>query len=117
MQDESLYKVVSTDSTQNRHTICVVLNPLHSLYKGHFPEQPVLPGVCTLQIIRECAGAILNKNIRFATISQCKFTSMIIPDETPIELSLTISDGNTLQAIVMKEGSTMLKLKSTFTDI
>ena len=29
------------------------LNPLHEVYKGHFPQVPVAPGVVLVQIIKE----------------------------------------------------------------
>lgn len=41
----------------------VMLNPQHSLYAGHFPQQPVVPGVCTLQMIKECLEKIDRKSV------------------------------------------------------
>lgn len=27
----------------------IILNPLHPIFKGHFPDNPILPGVCMMQ--------------------------------------------------------------------
>ena len=29
------------------------LNPAHRVFEGHFPGQPVVPGVCMVQMIKE----------------------------------------------------------------
>lgn len=41
-------------SAEDRFTFRVRLDAAHPIYAGHFPGNPVLPGVCTLQIVREC---------------------------------------------------------------
>ena len=34
--------------------ICrITLNPAHPIFAGHFPGNPITPGVCMLQIIKE----------------------------------------------------------------
>ena len=41
------------DRTLGQSGFNVILNPDHLIYKAHFPGQPVTPGVCILQMIRE----------------------------------------------------------------
>jgi 3-hydroxyacyl-[acyl-carrier-protein] dehydratase len=31
----------------------IELNPTHAIFSGHFPNNPILPGVCALQIAKE----------------------------------------------------------------
>ena len=31
----------------------IELNAAHTIFKGHFPDQPILPGVCMLQMVKE----------------------------------------------------------------
>lgn len=117
MTSDSLYSIISTHSENNNHKVCVKLNTSHPVYGGHFPDQPVLPGVCTLQMIRECAGMILNRNIRYKAIIQCKLTSAIMPDHRPVDIFITLGGDETLHATVKVEDTIMLKLKSIFTDV
>lgn len=64
-------------------TVKVMLNSKHPVYNGHFPQQPVLPGVCMLQIIKECTEAIYHTALQYKQIASCKFLSAINPNETP----------------------------------
>ena len=40
------------------------INPLHKIFKGHFPGQPVVPGVCMLQMGREILEKALGQSTR-----------------------------------------------------
>jgi 3-hydroxyacyl-[acyl-carrier-protein] dehydratase len=68
----------------------ITLNPNHVIYNGHFPGQPVLPGVCSLQIIKECAEQLVNKKLHYAQISLCKFLRYVDPVQCN-EITLNIS--------------------------
>jgi 3-hydroxymyristoyl/3-hydroxydecanoyl-(acyl carrier protein) dehydratase len=41
------------ETTPTRVQATIRLNPDHAIFAGHFPGQPVVPGVCMLQIIKE----------------------------------------------------------------
>lgn len=68
----------------------VTVDKSHRIFAGHFPGTPVLPGVCTLQIIKDCLFSLTGESLVFSDISQCKFTGMVDPriDE---KLSVNIS--------------------------
>lgn len=92
----------------------VTILPEHQIYEGHFPQQPVVPGVCTLTIIRECIGNILSKEVSFASIKECKYVSALIPQEDlRIMINLTISESK-VTALVERvdDQQTVLKLKA-----
>ena len=56
---ENFYKIIHIKEREDgKQAIEIELNPGHVLYQGHFPGQPVVPGVCTLQIIKESAEQI-----------------------------------------------------------
>lgn len=59
----------------------VELLPEHPIYEGHFPQQPVVPGVCTLTIIRESLGKALQRQVSFSAIKECKYLSALLPFE------------------------------------
>lgn len=56
------------------------LNPSHPIFDGHFPGQPLLPGVCMLQIVKEVLEAYLQKTIRLIRGDDLKFLAMITPE-------------------------------------
>ena len=49
----------SKDATAFRAV--VRLNEQHPVFAGHFPGQPVVPGVFTLQMIKECMAVALEQ--------------------------------------------------------
>jgi 3-hydroxyacyl-[acyl-carrier-protein] dehydratase len=92
----------------------VRLNPAHAIFGGHFPEHPVLPGVCSLMIIRECASQMVGRPLRYASVRESKFLAAIVPDaRLMIQIKLSNDgDSHTLDARICLGETTMLKLKA-----
>ncbi|MCS2585674.1 3-hydroxylacyl-ACP dehydratase [Bacteroides sp. BFG-551] len=82
------------------------MNPGHPVYQGHFPEHPVVPGVCLLQLIKECVEDIRQQKLQIAQVSSCKFLSAINPIETPyISVALTFKETEEGTLQLQAEGS------------
>ena len=98
---DNFYTIISSESSDViRWTFRIELNPKHSVYQGHFPAHPIVPGVCILQLIKECAEDIRQQKLQYGEISSCKFLSAINPLETAhlsIALTLKEADDNKLQ--------------------
>jgi 3-hydroxyacyl-[acyl-carrier-protein] dehydratase len=74
------------------HTFKVglALNDRHRIFEGHFPGQPVVPGACLLQMVREITEMILGKELRLRRADHCKFIALIEPSEdNELEMVLT----------------------------
>ena len=56
--------------------------------KGHFPGQPVLPGVVQIHWAAELAGALFEIPAAFQAIENLKFQSVVLPN-THITLDMT----------------------------
>lgn len=116
---EDFYQIKDkTVIADNTWKIRLELNPRHPVYEGHFPAQPVLPGVGTLQIIREVVSSLLDKTINYSHISTCKFLSAIDPKKTPeLEFSLNVEPKDDNQWLVKVDGEVdgelFIKLKAT----
>ena len=58
----------------------LVIHSEHPIFKGHFPEVPVLPGVCMIQMIKE----IIEQSFGIRTIlnetDMIKFLYMVNPE-------------------------------------
>ena len=37
------------------------INATHKIFEGHFPNQPVVPGVCMMQMIKEILEQVIGK--------------------------------------------------------
>lgn len=71
----------------------ITLNPNHQVYQGHFPGDPICPGVCSIQMIRECAEVSFGKKLTIGSISQCRFSELLTPAKnTELLLRLALND-------------------------
>ncbi|PBQ31197.1 3-hydroxyacyl-ACP dehydratase [Sphingobacteriaceae bacterium] len=68
----------------------VRLNPDHPVYKGHFPQIPIAPGVCLTQMLKEILMEKFQEELVMKSGDNIKFLAMINPKETP-ELEITFS--------------------------
>lgn len=55
------------------------LNPDHAIFAGHFPGQPVVPGVCMLQIIKELLENAVQQSVQLVKASNIKFLTVLTP--------------------------------------
>lgn len=96
----------------------ISLNKDHDIFKGHFPGNPVTPGVCMMQIVKELTEEITGKTLFLKSASNVKFMAIINPFETP-DLDLQLNITETEEEIKVKNttsfGETIaLKLSATY---
>ncbi|MFK5854920.1 MAG: 3-hydroxyacyl-ACP dehydratase [Bacteroidota bacterium] len=72
----------------------IELNTNHEVYKGHFPEQPVVPGVIQLQIAKELLEDVMQAKLMMEKVTQAKYLNLITPKETP-ELNFIFKNSTT----------------------
>lgn len=70
-----------TNNTENGFSVDLCTNPEHLIYRVHFPEKPITPGVCIIQAAGELLECKLNKKINLKSIKNVKFLSVIIPEK------------------------------------
>ena len=108
------YRIERIAEQGGEYTCIIRLNPKHSVYGGHFPGMPVVPGVCMLRIIKECVSVVLDTPVRFQTVDNCKFLSVVNPlKQESLIFVFSMKDTNKLQATANADGVTVLKLKAT----
>ncbi len=57
------------------------INADHKIFEGHFPNQPVVPGVCMMQIIKEILEEVIGKSTNLLQAADMKFLAVINPIE------------------------------------
>lgn len=67
---------------QEKITAYILLNREHPVFEGHFPGNPILPGVCTVQIIRELLENSLAKELLLTRAGNIKYLGFINPVTT-----------------------------------
>lgn len=118
MLNNDLFILTNVVTDAQTITADVKLNPAHSIFKGHFPGQPVLPGVCMMQIIKELLEIAFHKPMKLLKASELKFLSMISPMENTTlkaHVEITLADGQLRTAARLTHNATVIfKLKGIF---
>ena len=62
-------------------------------FRGHFPGNPVCPGVCSVQMIRECAERAAGCRLRIDSLQSCRFMAVLTPDNASrLTIVVTLAD-------------------------
>lgn len=115
----SFFKISDKNVTGNNLLATIDINAMHSIFEGHFPGQPVVPGVCMIQMIKEILETITNKKLQLKKADQLKFLAIINPVENPsvqVELSFDNKEDATtvVSGRIFKGEITFLKFKGSF---
>lgn len=88
---DKFFTIVKEDkSSDNACTFHVKLLDDCECYKGHFPGNPVSPGVCNVEMIRECAELLTGKDLKIKGIKVCRLTAIASPVVSP-ELAVSVN--------------------------
>ncbi len=116
---EGLYTIEDFKKDNPGVEAVIQINKNHDVFKGHFPGNPVMPGVCMVQIIKELTEKATDKNLFLAVASNIKFMAIINPEKNDtLKLSITIKEAENNEIKIKNTTSfddTMaLKLSTTF---
>jgi 3-hydroxyacyl-[acyl-carrier-protein] dehydratase len=93
-----LYTIQLLTESENQVRAEVLLHADHAIFSGHFPGQPVLPGVCMMEMITEILGEQMKQSFRISSAPLVKFLLMIDPRKNPrihIEIKYQTLSGTT----------------------
>ena len=111
---DKFYKVTKEDVSGTSATYTLAILPDCSVYDGHFPGNPVCPGVCNMQTILECAMMLTGRTLHYNTIKQCRLTAIATPTVCPeVFVSVSVDDSNTILAEIKDGKQTYMTLKGT----
>lgn len=79
MDLQSLFTISEQNIRQDEFDALITFDPDHDIFKGHFPGQPVVPGVCLIHIVKEIAGIIAKREVLLKDGNNIKFLNMIDP--------------------------------------
>ncbi len=85
------YSILHADISADKVEAHIRLQAEHPIFKGHFPGNPVTPGVCMLQIVKELTEQATQQQLRLRHCKNIKFTALINPFTDPeLHISLQI---------------------------
>lgn len=79
----NLYHIVSKDVVDASIRYNIHLDASHFIYQAHFPDEPITPGVCIIQIAKELLEEHLGIGLDIQKVKNVKFLNVISPLATP----------------------------------
>ncbi len=119
MLSEHLYSIRTLTYEGNRCVAALQLNRQSPVFAGHFPEMPVVPGVCSVRIIHELAERMVARELLMVRGDNIKFLGLINPDETPeigVEMTVVYHDNGEVcvSAVITGSGKDLVKYAGCF---
>lgn len=92
----------------------------HDIYKGHFPGNPVTPGVIQLEMVRQILSECLQKDLMLTEAKDLKFLSPILPpnlNDIEITIDYSIEQGTySTRCIISRNDQLFTKIRGTFSE-
>ena len=119
MLKNNLYTVEQWHPVENGLEAGIRIIESCEILKGHFPSQPVVPGVCQLLMLKELLQEHLGKALMMTEASMVKFLTMLAPPtftaaEWSIQYQQQDADTVQVQATLKKDTHIFLKFKGQF---
>jgi len=111
-----LYTIEKLETEESKIKAEIRIDPSHKVFQGHFPTQPVLPGVCLIEMLKDIVKEALGKNCRLSEANNIKYLKVVDPTESPqLTFDLTVDeleDGLKVTAVSsVSDGSANFKFK------
>jgi 3-hydroxyacyl-[acyl-carrier-protein] dehydratase len=116
MLRNDFYTILSKNTiSENSFSATISINEKHDIFNGHFPQNPVVPGVCMLQMVKDLLEDELQKAVHLNSIGNVKFTAVVNPTQNPtldIKITYELTDGKSykINSIISSKEVVFLKI-------
>lgn len=122
MLQGNFFNISSLESTGQDIKAELLINASHKIFEGHFPGQPVVPGVCMMQMVKEIIETATQKKTDLLKAHEMKFLAIIDPGQNNIisaALKYTMEENGqiTVTASFFKEELVHFKFKGLFVEV
>ena len=92
MLKDNFFAILSSADAENSRNYRITLNGLHPVFQAHFAGNPMMPGSCIVQTIKELASEHFGRAFFVCAVKNMKFLHAINPFELPeISVQLTFT--------------------------
>jgi len=119
----NFFTITNKEQISDNETVTdIKINHKHEIFNGHFPNNPVVPGVVSVQMINEILSDHLNLKLMVSKAKNIKFANMINPKTNQIlnfniEYSTTEDNNYKVNAKIFFEHTIFLKFNGIFSII
>ena len=75
----NFFFIEDVDENNGLPIFLIKLVPSHEIFKAHLPGNPIMPGVCQIQILSELIESYIGKKLFLSEIKNVKFLYVLTP--------------------------------------
>lgn len=119
MHPQEIYRITSFKSENENLEATIIFDEKHPVFAGHFPGNPIVPGVIQIQIIKDLFEKGMGQKLLLVQAKNIKFINIISPLKNPgaeIKISFQKNDDQTytVHASVYSETTTFMKFSGIY---
>lgn len=116
---DKFYSIKSISENDGMLDSEIHINPTHEIFSGHFPGNPVTPGVVQIEIIKELLSFHFNRPLRLKYLDNCKFLAILNPNanlSVSVKLKFLPSDKDDIKisGTIYSDSIRFLQIQSAF---
>lgn len=95
----------------------IKINTNHEIFEGHFPDNPVVPGVLSVDVIKRILSVFFKCELRLVKAGNIKYTKVITPKTENLNVKIAnFKTSNIIKtkATIIFEDVIFLKFSGTF---
>jgi 3-hydroxyacyl-[acyl-carrier-protein] dehydratase len=75
----SFFTIEQQEIIEGKNLVKVLINENHDVFNGHFPDNPVVPGVFLIQMVKEIIELNERQKFQLKKSDEIKFVNMVVP--------------------------------------
>jgi len=116
MLKDSFFSVQSCEDTESGCTNRIALNASHPVFQAHFAGNPIMPGACIVQMIKELTADYFKRSFFVSVVKNMKFLHAINPLVSPeisVQLAFTQQENERISVSAILHKGDRIFTKST----
>ncbi len=118
MLENDLYTIMNMEAGNGSVKAELEIDAANKIFEGHFPGQPVTPGVCMMQMVKEITEKVIGTPTQLIRADEMKFLSIIDPTRNNrilAEIKYAIEDDKAMVTASLSKDTTIhFKFKGSF---
>ncbi len=111
-----VFDIVTVTQNESSLSAALVVNADSEIFNGHFPGQPVVPGACMLQLVKDLLSETLKVSHKLLKADNIKFLGLVQPGVEGLNLNVNhqLNDNQIkLTAILSSAETIYMKLQGS----
>ncbi len=116
---DNFYTINELEFVENKIQASIKIDSNHSIFEGHFPNNPITPGVVEMEIVKEIVSEGIKKTLKMSKMSNCKFLAILNPlnsSEVNVKIDVLEQENNRIRisAQILDQQTVYLKISAEY---